>query len=503
MERLLELYRSWVGLTPVLTERLAGAGSNRVYYRLTGRNASETAVGVVGTSVDENRAFIALSRHFSAMHLPVPRVLAVSGDELCYLQDDLGSTSLFDALSNGRQKGGIYDAHERELLHQAIRLLPHVQVEGAVGLDFSVCYPQPSFDETGVMFDLNYFKYCFLKPSGVDFHELHLEADFRRLAQDLTTDEAAFFLYRDFQSRNVMLVNKGADGVNDVRPYLIDFQGGRRGSLYYDLASFLWQASARYDDSLRNELVDAYLDELAKIKSDVPSPNEFKERLRLYVFFRTIQVLGAYGYRGYFERKPHFLNSIPAAIGNLRELLGHGVAQTYPHLCSVLQSLVDGIPAENAAERKPSSLTVRVFSFSYKKGIPEDETGNGGGYVFDCRSTHNPGRYEPYKNLTGLDAPVIRFLEEDGEILAFLESVYQLADTHVERYIERGFTSLMFAFGCTGGQHRSVYSAQHLAEHLHKKYGIEVILCHREQQVVSHFPRVAPPSVGDGTAERK
>ncbi len=145
-------------------------------------------------------------------------------------------------------------------------------------------------------------------------------------------------------------------------------------------------------------------------------------------------------------------------------------------------------------DTNPSSATalvVRVFSFSYKKGIPADESGNGGGYVFDCRSTHNPGRYEPYKLLTGLDQPVIDFLEQDGEILTFLEHVYALADTHVVRYIERGFTSLMFSFGCTGGQHRSVYSAQHLAEHLHEKFGVEVQLVHREQQISTCFPAIA------------
>ena len=145
-------------------------------------------------------------------------------------------------------------------------------------------------------------------------------------------------------------------------------------------------------------------------------------------------------------------------------------------------------------DTNPSSATalvVRVFSFSYKKGIPADESGNGGGYVFDCRSTHNPGRYEPYKQLTGLDQPVIDFLEQDGEILTFLEHVYALADTHVARYIERGFTLLMFSFGCTGGQHRSVYSAQHLAEHLHEKFGVEVQLVHREQQISTCFPAIA------------
>jgi len=272
------------------------------------------------------------------------------------------------------------------------------------------------------------------------------------------------------------------------RPWFIDFQGGRRGPLQYDLASFLWQASARYPQELREQLIDVYLQSLSRYQA--VDSDQFRQRLRLFVLFRLLQVLGAYGFRGYFERKKHFIDSIPPALDNLRQLLAEG-ACPYPHLREILQQLVTSdsstSPAPSGLSGQSSPLVVRIFSFSYKKGIPEDESGNGGGYVFDCRSTHNPGRYEPYKQLTGLDEPVIRFLEDDGEILTFLESVYRLADAHVERYIQRGFTDLMFSFGCTGGQHRSVYSAQHLAEHLHRKYGITVRLCHREQNIQTEF----------------
>ena len=358
-----------------------------------------------------------------------------------------------------------------------------------------------------MLFDLNYFKYCFLKPSGLDFHELKLEANFRLFAKDLTAENIDSFLYRDFQARNVMLDAEG-------NPHFIDFQGGRRGPFYYDLASFLWQASARYSDKLRRELVAEYYDAL-KQYTEVPSLRHFVHRLSLFVLFRTLQVLGAYGFRGYFERKKHFLDSIPPAMDNLRALLKLGEQVfPYPYMMDMLRRLTempryahieepavsraDGYKTtdKNVYEAHPQDgpatfskydgkgpLRVRVFSFSYRKGIPADESGNGGGYVFDCRSTHNPGRYEPYKKLTGLDEPVIRFLEDDGEILTFLDSVYKLADAHVQRYIDRGFTDLMFSFGCTGGQHRSVYSAQHLAEHLHEKFGIEVHVCHREQGI--------------------
>lgn len=506
MDKLIELYTEWAGAEPAGVEKLPVQGSNRAYYRLTDADGM-SVVGCVGTSRDENHAFIYLARHFAKRRIPVPKLLAVSGNELRYLQEDLGKQSLFDAIHGGREAGGRYNQREKRLLVSAIRELPNIQLRGARGLDWSNCYPQPEFDIDSVLFDLNYFKYCFLKPTELDFHELKLEANFRLFAKDLTSEPMDSFLYRDFQARNIML------DAND-HPYFIDFQGGRKGPFYYDLASFLWQASAKYSFKLRRELVYEYYDAL-KNYTEVPSVRHFVNRLSLFVLFRTLQVLGAYGFRGYFERKKHFLDSIPPAIQNLRDVLKMGEKVfPYPYMLEMLRRLTelprfaqleqpavnraDGfrITAQNIYRAHPQDgpatyskydgkgpLVVRVYSFSYRKGIPEDPSGNGGGYVFDCRSTHNPGRYEPYKKLTGLDEPVIRFLEDDGEILQFLESVYRLADHHVKRYIQRGFTSLMFSFGCTGGQHRSVYSAQHLAEHLHNKFGVEVIVNHREQNI--------------------
>jgi aminoglycoside/choline kinase family phosphotransferase len=512
MQKLLELYKKWSGAEPQQTEKLAGAGSNREYYRLTAADGT-SVVGCVGTSRDENHAFVYLAKHFAKRQLPVPQVLAVSDDELRYLQTDLGTVSLFDAIRGGREAGGRYTLKEQELLKRTIRQLPNIQLRGARELDFTNCYPQPEFDTNSVLFDLNYFKYCFLKATELDFHELKLEADFRLLAKDLTeADDEQCFLYRDFQARNVMLTN-------NQEPYFIDFQGGRRGPYYYDLASFLWQASAKYPHKLRRELVYEYYNSL-KNYTEVPPVRHFVNRLSLFVLFRTLQVLGAYGFRGYFEQKKHFIESIPPAIQNLRELLESSSPFHYPYLMDVLKRLTelpqfqqieatasraDGYkttdlnpykahpqdgPATFSKYDAQGPLVVRVFSFSYGKGIPQDESGNGGGYVFDCRSTHNPGRYEPYKKLTGLDEPVIRFLEDDGEILTFLDSVYKLADAHVRRYIQRGFTSLMFCFGCTGGQHRSVYSAQHLAEHIHEKFGVEVRIEHREQHISQTLERL-------------
>lgn len=516
MEALRQLFREWSGGDPLRIEKLAGAGSNRSYYRLfigsdqlptvAGRVRPSSVIGCVGTSCDENRAFIYLTHHFSAYQLPVPQILAVSNDAKRYLQTDLGATSLFDLLRKGREAGGQYDDVEKALLVETIRELPHLQVVGSEKMDWSVCYPQAEFDSMNVMFDLNYFKYCFLKAQGIDFQEVWLERDFQKFSRDLTDDRSCYaFMYRDFQARNVMMVT---DSKQMRKPYFIDYQGGRRGPFYYDVASFLWQASAQYPDQLRNELTDEYYEALVSIASQkkqsglkVPSHEVFNERLQLYVLFRTLQVLGAYGFRGYFERKDHFIKSVPLALANLEDLLSREVCKAYPYLNEVLWSLVKHEMVSGSHEVIASlvdktiekKLVVRVFSFSYKKGIPGDESGNGGGYVFDCRSTHNPGRYEAYKQLTGLDEPVIQFLEGDGEITVFLESVYRLADAHVERYVQRGFTSLMFSFGCTGGQHRSVYSAQHLAEHIHRKYGIEVRLCHREQGISQLFPSSASP----------
>jgi hypothetical protein len=380
--------------------------------------------------------------------------------------------------------------------------LPKIQVEGARGLDWSVCYPQPSFDARMVDFDLNYFKYDFLKLSGLEFNEVRLQDDFDRLRKDLLSEYSDTFMYRDFNARNVMLV--------DGEPWFIDFQGGRRGPVYYDVASFLWQARARYPESLREELLQTYLEALRAYGP--VDETHFRSRLRLFILFRMLQVLGCYGYRGLWEGKKPFIDSIPPALEIVRNLLP---LSDYPYLSEVLSGLCKtdfstpptaplemtkiGTCPKNAplscsadaplsfrpseARGEISPLVITVYSFSFKKGIPEDASGNGGGYVFDCRSVHNPGKYERFKQLTGLDQPVIDFLEQDGEILRFLDNVYSLVDAHVERFLQRGFTHLQVSFGCTGGQHRSAYSAQHLAEHLASKYPVKVHLIHRERGI--------------------
>lgn len=465
-ELLAQLYQSYTGEAPTSIEPLPGAGSNRKYFRLKGK---ESLIGVYGTSTEENRAFIYMARHFSQKGLPVPRILAEAADQSAYLQDDLGDISLFQFIKQGRESGNFSD-EETNILKQTIRLLPQIQFEGNKEMNFSYCYPLAAFNRRSILWDLNYFKYCFLKATGLEFQENLLEDDFERMADTLLQIEPQVFMYRDFQSRNIM--------IREEEPYFIDFQGGRKGPFYYDVASFLWQAKANYPDSLRQELLDEYLDALRPYHAI--DKEQFLTTLRHFVLFRTLQVLGAYGFRGYFEKKAHFIQSVPYAIENLRQLLETDFPE-YPYLCLMLRKLTE-LP-QFASIRNRRKLTVRVMSFSYKKGIPEDPSGNGGGYVFDCRAVHNPGKYEQYKQLTGRDKPVIDFLEQDGEILQFLEHVDALADAHVQRFLERGFTNLSICFGCTGGQHRSVYSAEHVAHHLNEKFGIRIRLIHREQHI--------------------
>ena len=467
MEALKNLFESYSGRPAKDCVELTSSGSNRRYFRLTGGNLS--IVGVIGTNKAENNAFVSISRHFIEKGIRVPRVLAVSEDGMRYIQEDLGDDMLYNMVAQGRDSG-VYSSYERALLVKTIEQLPKIQFRGGEGMDWKVCFPEPAFNERMVMFDLNYFKYCFLKATGLDFDEVRLQEDFERLRDDLMGDMGETFMYRDFQARNVM--------VKDGEPYFIDFQGGRRGPIYYDVASFVWQARSRFPEDLRNELVEAYLRAL-KGYTQVDE-EEFHTRLRLFVLFRTIQVLGAYGFRGFFEKKPHFLASVPYALSNLRKLLKTPFSD-YPYLNEVLTKLTTLRQLNDVAEDK--RLKVSITSFAYKKGIPVDPTGNGGGYVFDCRSINNPGKYEHYRQFTGLDAEVIKFIQDDGEADKFLQHVYELVDPHVKRFIERKFTNLQVCFGCTGGQHRSVYCAEHLAEHLSAKYDIKVTVTHRELDI--------------------
>ncbi len=470
MEMLEQLFKKITQCEVEEKELITGSGSHRKYYRL--KNNDISLIGVEGNSLEENKAFIELTQHFTQKQLPVPQLLAVSEDKRCYLLEDLGDLSLFDCIKKGREKG-TFNKKEKEILHKTIAKLPLFQVKGGKDFDFSVCYPQPTFNSRSVHWDLNYFKYYFLKATKIDFQEDKLEDDFERFEKVLLKNDNNYFLYRDFQSRNVM--------IKDDEPYFIDYQGGKKGVLHYDVASFLYQAKANFNDKLREELLNTYLSELQKLITI--DTEQFKKELNYFVLFRTLQVLGAYGFRGYFEKKAHFIESIPYALNNLRQLLTKHSFRELNYLPQLLEKMCTATTKTD----KKSNLTVTIYSFSYRKGIPEDHSDNGGGFVFDCRAIHNPGRYEQYKQLTGMDKPVIDFLENDGEITPFLNNVYDLVDNAISRYIERDFSHLMVNFGCTGGQHRSVYSAEKTAQHIHDKFKIKVNLIHREQKVEKSF----------------
>lgn len=461
-ERIKDLYIDKYGVEPLSVVKLNGAGSNRAYYRLFGEGFS--VVGVVGTSYEENRAFVALSKAFACAGIASPEVLALSDGGLCYLQTDLGDRTLFDFMKVSRESG-CFAGGDVDVLCRVMSQLPKIQFEVSRHFDFSLCYPVSDFNERTIKWDLNYFKYCFLKGVGVEFNESLLEDEFDKLTSLLLSDNDNVFMYRDFQSRNVM--------VSDGEPFFIDYQGGRKGPVYYDVASFVGQARACYTADVVEKMIDAYLAALAAYKNI--SREVFNEKLSLFRLFRLLQNLGAYGYRGLFERKKAFVEIIPKAVDALKDLM-QGFVSEFPYIYSLVDE-ISSLPMFAVCDLK--ELTVDVMSFSYRRGIPDDTSGNGGGFVFDCRAIHNPGRYEPYKKLTGMDAPVIDFLEKESNIADFLENAYALVDNMVDTYKKRGFTHIQVCCGCTGGQHRSVYSAEHIARHIADKFGVKVIVTHK------------------------
>ncbi len=470
-----ELFTRRFGASPVEIKPIKGAGSSRRYYRLTGIDGNHV-IATVGNSVKENEAFIMLDRHLAEQGTRVPGLLAVADDRMAYLQTDLGDISLFDFLA-GARKSGEWSADDVRMLEGVVKDLVDMQFDGIGEIDFAKCYPLPSLDRRGVMWDLNYFKYCFLKAVYPEIDEPRLEGEFEKIADSvLSADVPSGFMYRDFQSRNVM--------VKDSAPWYIDFQGGRRGPCLYDIVSFLWQARAAYPATLRSHLLDVYFKAVCE-KTGL-SEKTFRSRVHDFVLFRTLQVLGAYGFRGYFERKSHFIKSIDPALDNLEALFSSHDFPQLPYLREVMLSVAEGRRKRMAEQR--TTLRVKVLSFSYKVGYPVDDSGNGGGFVFDCRAVTNPGRFDCYKPLTGLDKPVIDFIESTDEMQIFLDNAFALVAASVKRYLERGFTDLSVAFGCTGGRHRSVYAAQHMAERINRELGVEVELCHRERNISSILP---------------
>jgi aminoglycoside/choline kinase family phosphotransferase len=391
-----------------------------------------------------------------------------------YLEEDFGGITLFEFLSNHRD--GITIAPDAvEAYRKVVAILPRFQVEAGRDINYKVCYPRAGFDRQSIAWDLNYFKYYFLRLAGIPFNEQVLERDFSRLTKFLLNASRDYFLYRDFQSRNIMLRND--------EPFFLDYQGGRRGALQYDIASLLYDAKADLSPELRQQLLDHYLDTLAGFL-DLDRA-EFMKYYYAYVYVRIMQAMGAYGFRGFYERKEHFLQSVPYALKNLRWLL-HNVELpvALPALMDAFKNIVTSEKLQSLAPETAESemLTVRIFSFSFHKGLPQDESGNGGGFVFDGRSLPNPGREERFKSLTGKDTAVIEYLNQQPSVHQFLDNANALVDASVNTYQSRGFKHLMVSFGCTGGQHRSVYLAEEVAKHLREKDGLRVVVRHREQE---------------------
>ncbi|MHC1708114.1 MAG: RNase adapter RapZ [Bacteroidales bacterium] len=440
------------------------SGSSRKYFRL--RGSGNTAIGAFNPDKRENRAFLYLSNHFLEAGLPVPKIYATDEENDIYLQQDLGDETLFSFL-NRRQSSQEFPEEVKLFYTRIVEDLPRFQTMGHKGLDYSYCYPRAAFDQQSMLWDLNYFKYYFLKLAGIAFDEQSLEDDFHKFSGLLMQNQSVFFMYRDFQSRNIMILNNNL--------YYIDYQGGRKGSPAYDVASLLYDAKANLPVEFRQELLDRYI-EKASIYYTIDS-ELFTREFYLYVYIRLMQAMGAYGFRGFYEKKEVFLQSIPYALNNLSWVLQN---HPLPDELKTLSSVLTALPQSDSLRKIKPKLQVIVRSFSYKKGIPADTSGHGGGFVFDCRALPNPGRYPEYQDVTGKDQVVIDFLSKEPEVADFLFSIYNIVDQSVKNYLDRKFERLTVNFGCTGGQHRSVYSAERLKEHLTQKFGVDVVIEHRE-----------------------
>jgi len=468
-----QLYKSWTGKEPTQVDVLPQSGSDRRYFRLYNEDG-KTFIGTHGLNVPENEAFIYFAEHFRKKQLNVPEILAVSYDKTIYLQQDFGNVSLLNILES---KGLCQESYDlfKESLHQLARL----HVLGDAGLNYKKCLTNEEFGKQAIMADLLYFKYYFLDALQRPYDKQKLIDDFEALSNYLTHTEYKYFMFRDFQSRNILVTD-------DRKVHFIDFQGGMKGAPQYDVASMIWQARANLPDDWKHNLLEDYMDSFETIIENTIDREVFRSQYNGYVLIRLLQVLGAYGFRGLFERKAQFLTSIPSALKNLKWFFeNQSLGIVLPEFKKVLSicsedEVIERFTPIQANEQTP--LVVKISSFSYRKGIPDDASGNGGGFVFDCRGIENPGRYDEYKEYHGRDRSVMEFLERQTRMQTFLNSVFDMVDISVEAYIKRGFASLAVNFGCTGGQHRSVYAADALARHLRNKYKVNIELHHREQE---------------------
>lgn len=469
-EDIKQLFDTINNTTPDRIEKLQQSGSDRVYYRIY--CGDQTYIATHNLNVKESNTFVYFSRHFKQQGLPVPEILAVSDDSTLYIQEDLGTESLLNNLEAHGHSDYTYN-----LFKKSLQQLASLQIKGHKGLDYTKCLTAKEFGKQAILSDLLYFKYYFLDTLRLPYDKQAILDDFDALSTYLTRTEYKYFMFRDFQSRNII--------VRDGEVYFIDYQGGMQGALQYDVASLLWQAKAELSDEWKNSLLEYYMNEIDTLLDSPVDRNIFIGQYNGYVLIRLLQVMGAYGFRGLFERKAHFLSSIPLALKNLQWFVNNKrVGIITPEFDRVLKivtadDIIQRFEPVQADEKTP--LMVRVNSFSYKRALPEDESGNGGGFVFDCRGILNPGRYDAYKKYTGRDKNVQDFLEQQTRMTEFLNSVYDLIDITVEDYVQRGFGDLMISFGCTGGQHRSVYAAEQTARHLRNKYKIKTVVKHHNE----------------------
>ena len=448
---------------------LGAHGSARRYWRISA--GEKKCIAAWNDDVKENEAFIYYAASLRGKGISVPEVFACSDSRKCYLQQDLGDTTLYTLLMDKQRAGGGFDSEMLALYKRVLSDLAVIQTEGR-NLDFSYAYPRSDFDAQSLQWDLNYFKYCYLKLSHTPFDEEQLEHDFHTLIDYLLDTDCSYFMYRDFQSRNIMLQSD--------KIYYIDFQGARRGAAQYDVASLLYSSRSNIPEPIRQELLNHYILTLSGIQEI--DTEDFRTRFYGYVLIRILQAMGAYGYRGIFEKKDYFLGSIPTAVNNIRSILeSHPLPIQLPQLTAVLHEIIRS-QDDNTRQTPHTGLLVTISSFSYKQGIPQDPSGNGGGYVFDCRALPNPGRYPQYRCYTGKDRPVIDFLEGDPAVEAFLSSAEQMVGASIAKYLERNFTSLTVSFGCTGGQHRSVYCAERLAKWASENFNCQIVVKHTAQE---------------------
>ena len=469
---LAELTRS-VRKTPVDILPIAESGSSRKYFRIITETGS--LIGTYSSNVEENKAFLCFCQHFHEKGLNVPEVLAVNEEQTCYLQSDFGDDNLFNHVQKSLTAGG-FDRNVIELYKKALSHLVKLQVLGHQGLDYSKAYPTERFDRQAIIDDLNYFKYYFIKPhEEIEFNETRLGKDFEAFADFVSQAPCDFFMYRDFQSRNIM--------VNNGELFFIDFQGGRKGPLNYDVVSLLYQVKAQIPQAVRDELIQYYKKELSQFLN--PDDVRFDTYQPYFVYLRLMQVLGAYGFRGLIQKKSHFIESIPYALKEIETLSGSMPLTDFPELQNVISQLKK-LDTKYAALIAPPAgrLTVTVNSFSFKKGYPSDFSGNGGGFVFDCRALPNPGREPEFKTKTGRDWEVIDYLMAKPPVHLFLDHVKGIIGQSVDNYRERHFSNLMISFGCTGGQHRSVFFAQTIYDWLKATYpDIHLKLNHIERKI--------------------